>query len=198
MKPLKIGITGGIGTGKSLVAKIFHTLGVPVYDADARAKWLMSNDPKLIKGIKSLLGESSFNGENQIDNRFIAKAVFVNESLLQRLNSLVHPAVGDDFENWVTQFIDNPYVLKEAALLFESGSYQTLDHIITVSSPFELRLERITIRDPFRTKDQILSIISKQLPEEDKIKKSDHVIYNDEQKMVVPQVLEIHVKYQNN
>jgi dephospho-CoA kinase len=193
--PLKIGITGGIGTGKTLISEIFQVLGIPVYNADNRAKWLMANDSMLISDIQRLLGKNSFTNNNGLDTKFIASMIFGNEVLLQQLNSLVHPAVGLDFEQWVKDQEKSLYILKEAALLFESGSYKTLDYVITVSAPLEIRLRRLEKRDPGRSRQQVLAIIQKQLPEANKIALASDIIYNDDATPVIAQVLKIHAKY---
>lgn len=192
---LKIGITGGIGTGKTLISSIFKVMGIPVYDADSRAKWLMAYDPDLGYEVRSLLGDRSFIAEGKPDTAFIAAAVFGNETLLEKLNAIVHPAVGKDFEAWAMEHHSAPYVLKEAALLYESGSYHSLDRIIVVASPIELRLKRLQARDPQRSPEQILSIIDRQLPDAEKISRADDVLYNDGQHMIIPQVLALHEKY---
>ena len=124
---LKVGITGGIGTGKTLVCKVFSTLAIPIYNADSRAKWLMNNDTNLKSNIVQLIGKEAYNKQDNLDSKFIASIVLKDETLLQKLNQLVHPKVGEDFENWVSMQFHVPFVLKEAALLFEAGSYKLLD-----------------------------------------------------------------------
>ncbi len=140
-----VGLTGGIGSGKSTIASFFNELGVPVYTADTAAKDLMISDPKLVKEIKKLLGEQAYH-ENELNRAWIAEKVFNNKELLSALNSLVHPAVANDFANWL--FLQNTsYVIKEAAILFENGGYKQCDYIILVKAPQSLRLERVTKRD---------------------------------------------------
>ena len=192
--PLKIGITGGIGVGKSVVSRVFEVLKVPFYNADVQAKALMTSDPLLISQIKKLLGEKAYAGA-QINRSYISKVVFNNQSLLLQLNNHVHPAVQKDFERWVNENSHSPYIVKEAALLFESGSYNSLDKIITVVSPLELRINRLKIRDPHRNEMEIKSIINKQLPEEEKKNRADFIIYNDEKQLIVPQVLHLHATF---
>lgn len=188
-KPLKIGITGGIGSGKTLVSGVFQKLGAPTYNADDRAKWLMSNNPEIVERVIDLFGpEAYINGE--LNRSLIAEQVFKNTSLLAQLNAVVHPVVFDDFDEWYdTQTY--PYVLKEAALLFESGSYRDLDAIITVDAPLEIRLKRTTIRDQ-KSEDEIKGRIKKQYPNEIKVKAADFVINNDGITPVLPQVLQLH------
>jgi len=190
-EPLQIGITGGIGSGKSLVCRIFHALGVPVYDADSRAKAVMTTDGILVTHIKKEFGVLSYHEDGSVDREYLAKEVFNNAERLKLLNNLVHPRVAKDFEQWVSGQKSN-YILKEAALLFEAKSYTTLDKVIVVFAPEELRIKRVLQRDPHRTKEQIKEIIQNQLQEEEKLKRADFVIMNDETKLVIPQVLELH------
>ncbi|MCH8317133.1 MAG: dephospho-CoA kinase [Bacteroidetes bacterium] len=196
-KPLKIGITGGIGTGKSIVCKIFELLGIPIYDADARAKWLLTHDEELIKQIKQHFGENVYlsANDNQLNKKFLSDRIFKNPNQLDLLNGLVHPKVMDDHEKWQKNNIHHPYIIKEAALLYESGSYKYLDKIITVYAPVPLRIERILKRDPHRTESDVKAIMAAQISDEEKVKKADYVIYNDDKKMVIPQVLELHNKF---
>ncbi|MBS9522495.1 dephospho-CoA kinase [Litoribacter ruber] len=191
-RPLLVGLTGGIGSGKSIVAKFFNVLGIPVYYADDRAKWLMSNDPELKNNIITTFGADSFTADGQLNRTYLAEKVFGDPEATKKINSLVHPAVKTDFENWA-KHQNTPYVIKEAALLFETGSYKELDKIINVSSPLKLRVSRILLRDQ-RSEAQINEIINRQLPDEEKNKLADFVIKNSENKMVIPQVLEIHQK----
>lgn len=193
-KQLLIGITGGIGSGKSLICKIFQALGIPVYYADDRAKWLMNNDESLRKEIIKHFGEDSYKNE-QLNRSYIAGKVFNNEKKLELLNSLVHPAVGRDFFNWIKENDSAPYLIKEAALIFESGSYKNLNYVVNVYAPAELRVKRIMKRDPFRSREQIEDIIKKQATEEERIKHSDLVINNDGQHLLIPQVLTFHKKF---
>ena len=188
-KPLLVGITGGIGAGKSIVSKVFEILGIPKYDADSRAKWLMSNDPKLVQAITSLFGAEAYQ-EDQLNRKHIAAKAFDEKSLLGQLNQLVHPAVGHDFISWA-QSQSTPYILKEAALLFETGSYKDLDKIITVIAPESTRIQRVIKRDQ-RTEEQVKAIISNQMSEEEKIAQSDFVVTNDNEHLVIEQVLKIH------
>jgi dephospho-CoA kinase len=191
---IKIGITGGIGSGKSTITKIFSLLEVPVYDADSRAKWLQNNDSKLIKSTQTLLGEEAYK-DGKLNSTYILSKIFKNSDLLAQLNSLVHPRVFEDFADWCQQNSAKPYILKEAAIMFESDSYKTLDKIILVTSPMELRIKRILERDPQRTEADVKAIISRQLSDEEKIAKADFIIENDEKKLLMSQVLELHKKF---
>jgi dephospho-CoA kinase len=187
--PLRVGLTGGIGTGKSTVARIFRLLGVPVYDADSMAKRLMEEEEELITAIKMEFGSNSYK-DGKLNRQFLAEKVFNNEVLLKKLNAIVHPFVAVHFGNWTNQFGDQ-FILKEAALLFETGSYHELDHVILVQSPLETRVERIKNRDPQRSSKQILSIIESQIPVEEASSMADFIINNDELHMLIPQVLQL-------
>ena len=187
----KVGITGGIGSGKTTVAKIFQLLRVPVYFADERAKWLMIHDSNLVNSIKETFGTEAYFADGRLNREWLAEYVFSDSERVKAINALVHPAVKADFEAWAaTQ--DYPYVLKEAALLYESGSYRELDKIINVSAPLVNRIHRVLVRDPHRTEAQVHSIIEKQLPDEEKNEKADFVIKNADNKLLIPQVLNIH------
>lgn len=190
-KPLLVGITGGIGAGKSTAAKIFNILGIPVYSADDRAKWLMANDKDLIAAITESFGDSSYNTDGSLNKIFLANEVFSDQEKTKTINGLVHPAVKNDFENWASKQ-SSPYVLKEAALLFETGSYKDLDKTINVSAPIKVRILRVLTRDPQRSEEQINAIIDRQLPDEQKNKLADFTIKNVDNKMLIPQVLKIH------
>jgi dephospho-CoA kinase len=190
-KTFKVGITGGIGSGKTLISKVFEILGIPLYNADERAKWLVANNTTIKDLLIKNFGEQSFK-DGKLNRSFISSIVFEDQQKLELLNSIIHPEVEKDFDNWVEQHRQYPYVLKEAALLFESGSYKKLDKIISVYSPVDLRIKRLLIRDTHRTKDDIEKIMQKQMDEEEKKTRADYVIYNDEKSMVIPQVLKLH------
>ncbi len=190
--PLQIGITGGIGTGKSLVCKIFHVLGVPAYDADSRAKKLMTTDGILIGQIQKEFGTLSYDARGVLNREYLSATVFNDEEKLKRLNELVHPRVGEDYKRWVAEQGNVKYVLKEAALLFESGSFRSLDKIIVVTAPVEVRMKRVLARDRHRSKTDIEKIMNNQMPELVKESKADFVIRNDEVELVIPQVLKLH------
>ncbi len=193
---LKIGITGNMGSGKSTVAKIFSALDIPVYDADARAKAIMVEDIGLVQQIKLLLGNRAYlpqpeaGGLNQLNRTFISRLVFNDKELLTKLNGLVHPAVFRDFDSWVGEQ-QAIYVLKEAALLYESNSYQTLDKMIVVSSHHDIRLQRCISRDHSNV-EAVEARMKNQMPEEEKVKRADFIIYNNENDLLIPQVMHIH------
>lgn len=193
-KPLLVGITGGIGAGKSTVAKIFTTLGVPHYDSDARAKYLMTSSPNIQSGLRVLFGDESFvNGK--LNRELIAEKSFKDPKLLAQLNELVHPEVGRDFQNWVKENASQKYLLKEAALIFETGIHKTLDKVILVTAPEDVRIDRVLKRDSHRSKADVQSIISKQMPESEKEKRADVVLRNDDSELLIPQVLELHEQF---
>ncbi|HVD98578.1 MAG TPA: dephospho-CoA kinase [Cytophagaceae bacterium] len=186
--PLKIGITGGIGSGKTVVSKIFSVLSVPVYDADTRAKWISNFHPEVKKEITALFGPEAYQ-DGKFNTRYIASIVFKEKEKTAQLNAIVHPRVGEDFEQWAAQHNNFPYLLKEAALMYESDSYKQMDKIIVVSAPLELRIKRILARDPQRTEAEVRGIIDKQMPEAEKLKRADFIIYNDDQQLLIPQVV---------
>lgn len=187
---LKIGITGGIGSGKSTVAKIFELLGIPVYYADAAAKDIMNRDPELKAQVQQHFGADMYDGSGQLDRKRLGSIVFNDQEKLELLNSLVHPATIRDSEQWALQQ-KSPYVLKEAALLFESAAFHYLDKVIGVSAPQSLRILRVMQRDKV-TRNDVLARMHKQIDDTIKMRLCDYVIYNDEQQMVIPQVLRVH------
>jgi dephospho-CoA kinase len=194
-KPLQIGITGGIGSGKSLICKIFACLGVPIYDADSRAKSIMTTDGILIEQIKKEFGDLSYYADGRLNREYLSAAVFNDTAKLKRLNELVHPHVGADSEKWMEDNAIHPYLLREAALLFESGSFKKLDKTIVVTAPEALRVKRVLERDKQRTEREVITIIRNQMTEEEKVKRADFVIHNDETELVVPQVLKLHEQF---
>ncbi|WP_367388834.1 dephospho-CoA kinase [Lewinella sp. LCG006] len=188
---LRIGITGGIGSGKTTVCQIFASLGIPVYYADDRAKWLMGNAPQLIAALKDAFGEKTYTEQGTLDRAYLAELVFNNQEQLDILNSIVHPSVREDGIRWDEQHQDTPYTLREAALLYESGIYQLLDQIITVTAPEALRIQRVMERDGLR-EEQVKARMDKQWPEEKKVALADFVIHNDGQHSLIRQVFQIH------
>jgi len=184
---VKLGITGGIGAGKSMVCRVLEVLGVPVYYADDRAKWLMNHQPKLKQSIALLFGTKSYR-EGVLDNRFIAERIFTNQDLIKQMNTLVHPAVKQDFKEWcVTR--SKKIVAKETALLFETGSYKELDQSWLVTCPIDKRIKRVKKRDPSRSDQEILGIIEKQWNDEEKLPLADIILANDDEQLLIPQVL---------
>ena len=190
-RPHIVGVTGGIGSGKTTVCKIFETLGARAYYADDRAKWLMEHDEELIENIKELFGADAYQ-DGKLDRKFIGQRAFKDDLLLKRLNELVHPAVGRDVEKWTSENQDAKLLLKEAALLFETGSYKALDKNILVTAPEDVRIQRVTARDSHRTEDDVRDIIAKQMKDDEKRKLADFVIQNDGSQSVIKQVMKIY------
>lgn len=192
MNPLQVGVTGGIGAGKSVVCRIFMKLNVPVYDADSRAKYLMTTDKILISGIQKEFGKLSYDKNGELNRAYISEQTFGNAERLERLNQLVHPQVALDFAEWGMDKKGYAYIIKEAALLFESGSYKQLSKTIVVTAPEELRMKRVLNRDGHRTENDIKRIMKSQMDEKAKCKMADYIIHNDESSLVIPQVLKLH------
>ena len=190
---MQVGVTGGIGAGKSTVCRIFNILGTPVYDADTRAKQLMEESDGLRRSIIQAFGADSYSQSGSLNRSYLAELVFPDSKKVDELNRLVHPEVARDYQDWVkTHQGEFPYLIKEAALLIESGSYMQLDYLVTVIAPRELRIARVLARDPGRNRQQVESIISQQMEDVQRIEKSDKVIHNDEQEPLVRQILELH------
>lgn len=186
---LKIGLTGGIGSGKTTVARVFELLDVPVYYADAVSKLLYQTDPDLMAAIKKHFGEDLYVG-GQLDRAKMAALVFNDPEKLELLNQLVHPPTLRDAEAWMKKQTA-PYVIKEAALIFESGSAAGLDYIIGVQAPRALRLKRVMDRDKV-SREAVISRMDRQIDEDIKMRLCDFLIRNDEQELVIPQVMELH------
>ncbi len=189
--PLQVGLTGGIGSGKTTVSRFFDTLGIPIYYADNAAKWLMQNDSILVSAIKTAFGEDIYNHDQVLDRQKLASIVFNDLKALRRLESLVHPAVFRHGQEWAAQYPEVPYIIREAALTFESGSYKMLDKVITVFAPKEIRIQRVLQRDN-TNKEAIEARMDKQWKDERKIELADFVIVNDGTQFLIPQVLKIH------
>lgn len=185
----KVGITGGIGSGKSTVARIFEVLGIPVYYADEAAKQLMNTDPVIREGIIREFGEEAYKN-GMLDRKYLALQVFNNEEKLSKLNALIHPQTIADAESWA-EAQQSPYTLKEAALIFESGSQNKLDFIIGVYAPAALRIKRTMHRDGI-SREEVIARMNKQIEENIKMRLCDAVIMNDDRHMVIPQVLQLH------
>ncbi len=190
---IKIGITGGIGSGKSTVCKLFQLLGVPVYNSDYEARLITDTHPQVVQKIKETFGEESY-VDGKLNRPYISSIVFNNKEELAKLNGIVHPAVAAHFQQWLQEHSAYPYVLKEAAILFESGAYKAVDKVITVSAPRDLRIKRVVQRDGFDV-EEIKKRMNNQWSEEEKIKLSDEVIIADDVQLVIPQVVDIHRRY---
>ncbi len=191
-QPLRIGLTGGIGSGKSTVAKVFEVLNIPVLYADDIAKELMNRDPVLRQHLIAAFGEKVYIND-KLDRTYLSSVVFNDKIQLERLNAIVHPATIAEADRWFTEQT-SPYVIKEAALLFESGSSAGLDYIIGVSAPQPVRILRTMKRDNI-TREQVLQRINKQVDESIKMKLCDFVLLNDEQHMLLPQIMKLHEQF---
>jgi dephospho-CoA kinase len=187
----KVGITGGIGTGKSTVCRVFSILGIPVYDADSRAKWLTENDPEIRTGLIAAFGSEVFAG-TVLNRPYLASVAFADETKTAALNAITHPAVRSDFADWLKGQSHAPYVIKEAALFYEAGTAREMNEMVVVTSPTVLRVQRILQRDTQRSEKQIHDIMNRQLPDYKKIELADHIVCNDEEQLVIPQILRLH------
>jgi dephospho-CoA kinase len=187
----KVGVTGGIGSGKSTVCRLFKALGIPVYEADERAKWLTNHDPILRADITRLLGPMAYDALGQYNRAFVAAQVFANPDLLAQLNALIHPRVQADTLRWATAYTHLPYVVKEAALMNAAGQGNDLDAVVVVMAPLDLRIRRIRHRDPQRTDAEIRAIISRQISDEARRELADELLVNDETQLLIPQVLRL-------
>lgn len=187
---LKVGLTGNIGSGKTFVANIFSTLGVPVFVADAEAKKLYERE-EIRMMLRGLFGNSIFNEDGSVDRKSLASMVFNDPDNLKKLNQVIHPMVREAFGRWSLERSNNPYVLYEAAILFESGYYKDLDKIILVMAPEEIRVKRVMERDG-ASREEVLDRMSNQWQEEKKVSMADFIVNNNGSEMVIPQVMEVH------
>lgn len=186
---IKLGITGGIGAGKSVVVSFLKTIGIPVYIADDESKKLTSTSPRIKAQLIKQFGEDLFAG-GILNKALLASLIFENKNNLRMVDSIIHPEVMSDFVAWSVKHAEKKLVAMEAAILFESGFDKTMDFIVTVTAPQEERIERILKRNK-TTREEILSRMSNQLPEEEKCKRSGFVIYNDNDRAIIPQIEEI-------
>ena len=188
-----IGITGGIGSGKSIICKIFATMNIPIYDADSRAKYLINNELPLKKSIKNLLGKNSYTSTGEYNRKWVASKVFNNPDLLKQLNSIVHPCVHKDARDWVKKYSKSPFLLYEAALMKAAGDNNMFHKVIVIHAPIEVRIKRIQARDK-RSEQEIRDIIARQITDEERLKIADYVIKNDDKKPLLEQVFKIYKK----
>jgi dephospho-CoA kinase len=186
---LKLGITGGIGSGKTTVCKVFSVLGAPVFSADEEAKRILDNEREIRKKISDAVGKDLYIS-GSLDRKELARLIFNNRDLLEKVNGIIHPAVFRYFSDWV-QMQDFPYVIMEAAILFESGAARMMDRIATVVTPVEERIERLLRGNKF-TREQITERIRNQIDDGSRISQSDFVIFNSENDMIIPAVLGVH------
>lgn len=194
--PFLVGITGGIGSGKSIVCQVFRALGIPVYDADTAAKRLMHENEALKDALQTTFGAATYQN-GSLNREYLGKLVFSNPEKLARLNALTHPAVGKDFEEWVDAHATSPYAVKEAALLIESGMNAHLDLLVLVTAPTDIRIARVVKRDTHRTEQDVRLVIQRQMPEEEKQKFCQVTILNDGVHAVLPQILEIDAQFRS-
>lgn len=189
---MNIGVTGGIGSGKSIVCKLFACLDVPVYDADTRAKWLTNYDHEIRQAIILLLGSESYTENGEYNRAYVSSKVFKNPDLLKKLNGIIHPAVAKDTDDWMKTHSDAPYVIKEAAIMNKAGANNNLDLVVVVKAPVDIRLKRIKNRDKSRSEEEILAIIERQVSDEERDAIADFTINNNENAALIPQVLKLH------
>lgn len=186
----RLGVTGGIGSGKSLVCGVLEKMGIPVYYADREARHLMNSDAELRLEIETFFGKEVYR-EGILDRKAMGDRVFGDRQLLSKLNELVHPFVQKDFDSWSKSWKGVPYVVEEAAILFESGAVKNMDLSVLVYAPKELRIARVEKRDGI-SRSQVVDRMKMQMIEEEKLKLADRVIYNDEQNLLLPQIVELH------
>lgn len=187
---MQIGLTGGIGSGKSVVARIFQALHIPVFNSDLRARSILETDPAVKKSIIELFGEDAYSG-SMPNRKYIAARVFGNDALREELNKIVHPAVGRAYEKWTLEHRDSPYTIKEAAIIFETGIYRDLDSTILVTAPRSVRIDRIRKRDEMPD-EEIEKRMAAQWTDEKKAGYADFTISNGPDDALIPQVLAIH------
>lgn len=187
-----IGLTGNIGSGKSIVSNIFEVLKVPVYHADAESKKLLQNDD--VKSSVRSIFKNVYDENGQVDRKKLATIVFNDQNLLLRLNEILHPLVRENFHQWLRSKTEHPYVLNEAAIIFESGFENEFNNIVLVTCPQEIAIERVIKRDNV-TREEVLRRIHTQMPEEKKAALADFLILNDGLHQVIPQVLDLHKRF---
>jgi dephospho-CoA kinase len=186
---MKLGVTGGIGSGKTSVCKVFNVLGIPVFSADYEARKIMDSDEEIIEKVKTISGKNVYSS-GYLNRVELAQLIFNNEKLLGEINAVVHPVVLEKFIAWEIS-ATSPYVIMEAAILFESGASELVDRVVSVVAPVEERIERVIRRNSL-TREQVLDRIKNQMEDEERIRLSDYVIYNSEHEMVIPAIIHIH------
>jgi dephospho-CoA kinase len=189
---LKVAVTGGIGSGKSIVCEVFEKIGIPVFYADKCAKKIMDTDRNIKEELITYFGTDIFDSNEKLMRGKFAEIIFNNKSALLKVNGIVHPAVRSEFEEWV-KIQNAPYVIEEAAIIFESGLEHNFDRIISVTAPLELRIQRVMKRDKI-SRNKVFDRLKNQHTDEGKIKKSDFIIVNDDKEMILPQIINIHCK----
>ncbi len=190
---MKIGLTGGIGSGKTTVARVLEQLGAAVYYADERGRRLSDDDPEIVLKIKSLLGDDAYRPDGTLDRRRVAQRVFSDTALLRRLNAIVHPAVREDFERWAEEHAAAPYTVLESAILFESGFDAAADRVVVVAAPEALRIARVMHRDG-TDEAAVRARIGAQLPQDELIARADEVLCADDHTLLIPRIVRLHEK----
>lgn len=188
----QIGLTGGIGSGKSTIAKAFEALGAPVYVADTRAKWLNENDVRIVSGLKSIVAPDIYNEFGRLDRRRMAAIIFSDKEKLSAVNALVHPIVREDYDKWLAQQ-RAPYVVYEAAIMVEDGSYRRFDEIIVATAPIEQRIARVVVRDK-TTAEAVRARINNQIDDEERLRIATYRLITDDHNSVLNKIIEIHEK----
>jgi dephospho-CoA kinase len=193
MGHLKVGITGGIGSGKTTACALFAELGIPIYSADIWAKQLMEDDPRLKKHIRQAFGWDSYDKNDKLDRTYLAQIVFNDPQQLKILNAIVHPTVFEHYERWILEQAkaNIPYSIKEAALMVESGSYKKLDKLIVVTAPIDVRLERTMKRDHMK-REEVLKRVQNQLSDKARLEKADYVLKNSDVHTMDNQIIQLH------
>jgi dephospho-CoA kinase len=192
---IKVGVTGGIGSGKSLICQVFSRLGVPVYIADEAAKNLMDHNPVIIKGLTGIFGDTIY-VDGKLNRSKLSGMIFDDPLILAQVNRIVHPVVRQDFDEWCSAFTSVPFVIQESAILFETKAINLFDYIILVLAPEEIRIQRV-IRRTGMTREKILRIMKNQLSDEEKIVRSHFHIKNDETNLILPIILSIYTEISN-
>ena len=191
-----VGITGGIGSGKSTICKVFETLGVPVFYADEEARLITEDNPEVVAAIQAVFGKDIYlNGA--LNRRHLGTIVFAQPELLKELNAIVHPAVGQRFKDWVKANENAPYIVKEAAILIETGGHKVMDEVILVTAPEEVRVERVMQRDNVKEPD-VRARMSRQMSDEEKVKFASFILENDGKSLLLPQIMDFHRKMTAN
>jgi dephospho-CoA kinase len=188
---IRVGLTGGIGSGKSTAARVLELLGVPVYCADAHGRWLSDHDPEVAAKIRSIFGPQAYIAENQMDRKYIAGKVFGDTALLAQLNAAVHPAVRDDYRRWLGEHAGAPYTVMESAILLEGGFDREMDRIVAVTAPEALRVAR-TMRRDGTDEASVRARIAAQMSDGERIARADHVLRADDRELLIPQILAMH------
>ncbi len=192
---IKLGITGGIGSGKTTVCHFFSLLGIPVYNSDLRAKILMNNSEEIRENIMSLFGNDIYLTNGTLNRKKLSKLVFNSKCLLQKLNNIVHPAVREDFLLW-TKSVNSKYIIQESAILIDSGFYKAMDKVITVTAPINDKIKRVITRDNC-SKNDVLNRMNNQISDEERFKFSDFIIQNGDNNLIISKILEIDKKLNN-